>query len=326
MVRRSGVASVDSGVQSTGYADELPDVPAMQEQITKKRTWNGGGGRWLVWPTRVLLWAALLVIAYRGVTAIALNEVPAKDAGTGAASSSSVSTFPSGLSEAYALEFAQVYLNFSPAQENQRAQELAQYIPSGASSADPEFGWNGSGALRLDSANVAGINVQDASHAVVTVLASVNGGLMELGVPIYASGGGIVVSGEPAWLPAPSTIQPASQQQSSSDPGAQSALMSQLPAFFQAYASGDTATLNRFLAPGVTLNGLGGAVTYGSIASIYVPVGGTTRDITVTVNWQLPGAGGAQLSATYHMSVIDQQSGKWYVREISASTQPMGSQ
>jgi len=327
MVRRSGVASVDSVEQSTVYADEFPDVAAADGTgSTAKRTWNGGGGRWTVWPMRVLLWAALLVVAYRGVTAIVLDEVPAKDAGTGTASSSASSGFPATLGEAYALDFAHVYLNFSPSSQTQRGLELAQFIPSGASSADPEFGWNGSGTLNLDSANVAGLDVQDASHAVVTVLASVNGTLMELGVPIYASGGGIVVSGEPAWLPAPSTIQPASQQQASSDPSAQSALMSQLPAFFQAYASGDTATLNRFLAPGVTLNGLGGAVTYVSIASMYVPTGGTTREITVTVNWQLPGAGGAQLSATYDMSVIDQQSGKWYVREISASTQPMGSQ
>jgi hypothetical protein len=127
-------------------------------------------------------------------------------------------------------------------------------------------------------------------------------------------------------LPAPSTIQPASQQQASPDLSAQNALMSQLPAFFQAYASGDTATLNRFLAPGVTLNGLGGAVTFGSITSIYAPQGGATRDITVTVTWQVPDAAGAQLSATYDMSVVDQQSGKWYVREINASTQSTGSQ
>jgi hypothetical protein len=325
MVRRSGVASADGGTQSAVYADEFPDVPEQDRHDADKRTWNGGGGRWTVWPLRVLLWAALLVVAYRGVTAIVLNEVPAKDTGSSGAASSSAG-FPVTLSEAYALEFAHVYLNFTPSQANQRAQHLAQFVPSAASANDPDFGWNGSGTLRLDSANVAGVNVQDASHAVVTVLASVNGTLMELGVPIYASSGGIVVSGVPAWLPAPSTIQPASQQQASSDQNAQTALMNQLPAFFQAYASGDTATLNRFLAPGVTLNGLGGAVTFGQITSLYVPTGGNTREITVTVNWQLPGTAGAQLSATYDMSVIDQQSGKWYVREISASTEPMGSQ
>lgn len=323
MVRSSGVATEDGAMQPPGYSDELSEVA---DSPAGKRQWNGGGGRWMVWPMRVLLWVALLVVAYRGITAIALDEVPAKDAGAPASATSTDDGFPVTLGQAYALQFAQVYLNFSSAQQNQRAQQLAQFIPSDASTNDPEFGWNGSGTLRLQSANVAGIDVQNASTAVVTVLATVNGELMELGVPIYASGGGIVVSGQPAWLPAPSTIQPASQQQASSDVSAQNALMSQLPAFFQAYASGDTATLNRFLAPGVTLNGLGGAVTFGSITSIFAPQGGATRDITVTVDWQLPDAGGAELSATYDMSVVDQQSGKWYVREINASTQSMGSQ
>jgi hypothetical protein len=290
---------------------------------------NGSGGRWLVWPMRVLLWAALLVVAYRGVTAIVLDEVPASQTGTQNAATTANSRFPSMLAEAYALQFAQVYLNFSPADQNQRAQQLAQYIPSDASAVDPEFGWNGSGTLRLDSAHVANIDVRDNNNAVVTILASVNGQLMELGVPIYTSGGGLVVSGQPAWLPAPSTIQPATQQQDNSDQVAQTALMSQLPAFFQAYASGDTATLNRFLAQGVTLTGLGGTVTFSSIASMYVPPGGATRDITVQVVWRLAGMSGAsdaQLTTTYDMSVIDQQSGKWYVEGIRASTQPVGSQ
>jgi hypothetical protein len=41
---------------------------------------------------------------------------------------------------------------------------------------------------------------------VVTLLATVNGQLMELGVPVIAAGGGVVVAGEPAWLPAPQQI------------------------------------------------------------------------------------------------------------------------
>jgi Conjugative transposon protein TcpC len=327
-VRRSSVASFDSGTESGVYGYE-PSAGTERSTPVAKTPWSGGGGRWMVWPMRVVLWAAILVIGYRGVTAIVLNETPASTNAASSAPASSPTPFPVTLGEAFALQFGQVYLNFSPAGAAQRAQQLAAFIPANVSAVDPEFGWNGAGTERLQSEQVAGIDVRSAHTAVVTLLATANGRLMELGVPLYASGGGIVVSGEPARLPAPSAVSPPSTQGASSDPVAERALASQLPAFFQAYASSDQATLNRYLAPGTSLNGLHGAVVFSSIASIAVPRGGATRDITVTVNWVLPGqvrGGPAQLAETYDMSVVDQQNGRWYVREIRASTQPMGTQ
>jgi hypothetical protein len=328
VVRRSSVAGIDRGTESGAYG-YTPSGMTDRSTPAAKPPWSGGGGRWMVWPMRVILWAAILIIGYRGVMAIALNETPASTNATGPAPASAATAFPVTLGEAYALEFGQVYLNFSPAQAAQRARQLATFIPANISAVQPQFGWTGAGTMRLQSEQVAGIDVRSAHAAVVTLLVTVNGHLMELGVPLYASGGGIVVSGEPASLPAPSAASPPNPREASSDPVAQSALASQLPAFFQAYASGDQATLNRFLAPGTSLNGLDGAVVFGSIANIAVPRGGATRDITVTVNWMLPGQvsqGVAQLAQTYDMSVVDQASGRWYVKEIRASTQPMGTQ
>jgi len=131
------------------------------------------------------------------------------------------------------------------------------------------LGWNGIGQLNLQSLQVAGIRVQDQKHAVVTLLALLNGQLMELGVPVAATGSGLVVSGEPAWLPAPPRTSPP-------------------PA----------------------------------------PRG----QITVTVIWQVPvteqpgstvGNLGmaSKLKMTYGMSVVDLQSGKWYVNEFGASSE-----
>ena len=161
----------------------------------------------------------------------------------------------------------------------------------------------------------------------VTLLATVNGQLMELGVPVAASGGGVVISGEPAWLPAPRQISPPRAASQVSDPVAQRELINELPAFFQAYANGDGAALNGFAVRGVSLAGLGGEVTFDSIASLRVPPGGAARQITVTVIWQVPGQGESgvtKLEMTYGMSVVDLHSGKWYVNEISASTQAVG--
>ncbi|HEY0717832.1 MAG TPA: conjugal transfer protein [Streptosporangiaceae bacterium] len=257
--------------------------------------------------------------------AIVLNETPASRSGTsdGTTPAGSASNpFPTTLAQAYALQFGSAYLNFTPGTASQRARELAAFVPGAISGADPQLGWNGSGTLRLESEQVAGIAVSSSTRAVVTLLATVNGELMELGVPVYAAHGQVAVSGEPAWLPAPAQAAPPSTTPASSDPSAQAALSAQLPAFFQAYGSGDSATLNRFLAPGSSVAGLGGALAYSGISGLAVPAGGATRDITVAVTWQLTGQAPspARVDSTYDMTVVD-QGGKWFVRSIEASTQ-----
>ncbi len=289
------------------------------------RSWNGAGGRWRLWPLRLALWATLLIIAFRGVTAIIFNQATAPRADGTAAAGGAAAQFPVTLAEAYAMEFGQVYLNFSPAIQAQREQQLAAFVPASVAAANPDLGWNGAGQLSLQSEQVAGIAVADPAHAVVTLLATVNGQLMELGVPVVAAGGGVVIPGEPAWLPAPQRISPPTVAGAGSDPVAQGQLMAELPVFFQAYAAGDSAALSRFEARGVSLTGLGSALTFGSIASLQVPPGGASRQITVTVIWQVPAAAGeasvTKLAAAYAVSVTELQSGKWYVNEISAVTE-----
>jgi hypothetical protein len=288
--------------------------------------WGGAGGRWLLWPLRALLWAALLVVAFRGVTAVVFSQhVTASPAGAGTKPAAGAQ-FPVPLAEAYAAEFGRVYLNASAQNQAQREQQLAAFVPASLAAVHPDLGWNG-GQLSLQSEQVAGIAVQDPDHAVVTLLASVNGQLMELGVPIAASGGGVVVSGEPAWLPAPAqTSVPAAAAQRP-DPAVQSELASELPGFFQAYSTGTG--LTPFLAPGASLTGLDGTVSFDGIAGLYVPRGGSVRQITVSVIWQLlsPGAPtDTKLQVTYGMSVVQQSGVKWYVKEIGASTEAVGAQ
>ena len=292
-----------------------------------ERSWSGSGGRWLLWLLRVMLWATLLIIAYRGVTAIVFHQASAPPSGGTDAGGSTAGQFPATLAEAYATEFGQVYLNFSPATQAQREQELASFVPPSVAAANPDLGWNGTGQLHLQAEQVAGISVLDRRHAVVTLLATVNGQLMELGVPVTASGSGVVVAGEPAWLPAPPPVSPPRTASQASDPAARGELMTELPAFFQAYASGDTAALSRFEVRGVSLTGLGGAVAFDSIGGLQVPPGGAARQITVTVIWQLPeqaSAGVTKLEMAYRVSVLELQSGKWYVNEISAATEAVG--
>ena len=296
--------------------------------------WSGAGGRWLLWPLRVVLWVALLVIAFRGITAIAFGQGTAPAAGSGSAHAGGAQ-FPVSLAEAYAAEFGRAYLSFSPQNQGQREQALAAFVPASVAVAHPDLGWNGAGQLNLQMEQVAGIRVQDRAHAVVTLLAMVNGQLMELGVPVAVAGGGVVVSGEPAWLPAPPQASLSSPAPGRSDPVARGQLLNELPAFFQAYASGDSTTLRRLGLRGASLAGLGGAVVFDSIAALHVPSGGRSRTITVTVIWQLPGQPASaastrgmtpKLQMSYCVSVVALQSGKWYVTGIGASTEAVGAQ
>ena len=220
-----------------------------------------------------------------------------------------------------------MYLNADPATANQRASELATFLPAGA---DSQLGWNGNGSLVLQSEQVADVAVKDANHAVVTLLARVNGNLMELGVPVYYAGGALAVSGEPAWLPAPegrgAHAHPAQFRHGLAGGAGQT-----VPAFFQAYASGDQATLGRFLAPGTTVTGLNGQLTFGSLAGVIVPAGGDTRHVIATVEWNVPGqvssgaaSPSAQLEMSYALTIVN-KGGTWYISAIGPSFQTAGS-
>jgi hypothetical protein len=317
----SEVDPLAMGMQADGSLAARPGIDG---------NWPGAGGRWVLWPLRVVLWTALLVITFRGITAIIFSSslAPVGVTGTGTGEE-----FPVSLAEAYATEFGRVYLGFTPQNLGQREQALAAFVPASVSAANPSLGWNGIGQLDVQSVQVADIKVQDPQHAVVTLLALLNGQLMELGVPVAATGSGLVVSAEPAWLPAPPQASPPPGPRGS-DPVAQRQLMNELPAFFQAYASGDNADLNRFLVHGASVTGLGGAVTFDQISALHVPPGGTARQITVTVIWQLSDSAGSvtegtqgvtsKLEMTYGVSVVDLHGGKWYVKEIGASSEAVG--
>jgi len=336
MVRK---ATLDRGLRPDEFAtadDAMGDGPD-PAGLTERRPsqWRGAGGRWMVWAFRTVIWAVLLIIGFRGVEAIATSvKQPAAGSGNGAAPAAPDKSFPTGLAEAFALEFGSVYLNFSPATAAQRASDLTPFIPVGS---DPQFGWNGAGSQQLQSEQFASISVQSAHRAVVTLLARVDTGLIELDVPVYWARGGLVVSADPALLPWPQRATPPSVSSPANDSATVAALNGQLPGFFRAFASGDQQTLGRFLAPGASVTGLGGAVTFGSISAMEVPAGGATRRIAVSVTWRFPGqssprprgrrsagtssvsAAPAGLTMTYQMTVV-RQHGTWFVAAIGPST------
>lgn len=324
--RRTGSAGLAG--QSAGYASDGYTSDAGLTEQPQRTARRGSGGRWLVWLGRAVVWLVLLLIGYRGILAIVSSYQNPPASSPSSSSPPSANGFPVSLASGFALEFSEIYLNFSPSTAAQRATELTPFLAPGT---DPKLGWNGSGSQTVQSEQVVGVDVRNANSAVVDVLGLTGGRLIEIGVPVFYSGGGMVVSGQPALLTPPASLIPPTAPKMTIDVPAQQALSHQLPDFFRAYASasGESAKLKAFVAPGVQLSGLGGEVEFGNIVSVIVPVAnGSTRNITVTVTWLPastpsagpPASGGrAQLQMTYAMTVI-RRGGHWNVSSIGAST------
>jgi hypothetical protein len=328
MARR---ALLERSAELTADYEIPPRQPHSVRPAQATAHWQGAGGRWLIWVARAIAWAVLLLIGYRGVLAI----VQGSSARTPAASSSLQSAnaqFPVTAAEAYALEFSDVYLNFTPASAATRNQELARFLPPGTG---PSLGSDAAGTLHMIDEQVASVSVTGTHTAIVTLLARLSSGrLIELGVPVYATARGMSISGYPALLPGPGKAVPPPASQPTSDQATAAALQAQLPAFFQAYASGDQGTIARFAAPGAHITGLHDGVSFGGVDSVYVPAGGSTRQIAVTVTWKVPsapattakssapGVASATLQTTYQMTVV-RKDGSWDIRSIGVSTRAL---
>ncbi|WP_240197105.1 conjugal transfer protein [Nonomuraea lactucae] len=239
---------------------------------------------------------------------------------------------------AFAAQFAGVYLNFSPADAASRASKLTAFLAEGM---QPQLGWDGNGKFAAVAIQPYDIKAGDASNAVVSVAFQSGARRLLLSVPIYYSGddagGRFVVSGRPAILPAPAPADLPQVAEPEIDDVATAELKPQLEGFFKDYASGDTASLQRYLAVGKTLPSFGGAFTFGGLQDLVVPVGGATREVQAVVVWVVPGttpqadpnattdpsATAARIEQVYRLTV-EKQGDKWYVNDIRGAGRAVG--
>ncbi|PRX07814.1 UNVERIFIED_ORG: conjugative transposon protein TcpC [Actinomadura viridilutea] len=288
--------------------------------------WGGSGGRWWVWVGRAVLWALIIVIVVNGVRA-PFERFTAEDSGASGTQRSEKGTrFPTSAASAFALQFANVYLNYDQKDAPAREEQLRAFLPEGA---DGQFGWNGVGKMQVQSVNVAGVDVRDDHNGVVTVLARSQDKWLRLAVPVYAANASsLVVSGRPALLPPPAKAAPPQQGVRDRDSALESELQPVLGTFFQAYASSNQESLARF-SDGAAIGGLAGAVTFFQVREIVAPRGPAgERTVTATVAWQLPGTGpggaGGELEQTYELAMV-KKGANWYVRSIRGATPLSGS-
>ncbi|MFC6878302.1 conjugal transfer protein [Actinomadura yumaensis] len=285
--------------------------------------WGGSGGRWWVWVGRAILWALILVILVNGIRA-PFERFTADESsdGAGEAKPGKAAQFPSSAAGAFALQFANVYLNYDQKSAPQRAEQLRTFVPDGT---DAQFGWNGVGTLQLQSVQVAGVDARDANNATVTLLARSADKWFRLAVPVYAKNSALVISGRPALLPPPTKAALPQEGVKDRDTALEGELKPFLGTFFGAYAHGDQAALSRF-SDGTAIGGLADAVQFVQVNDVVAPKGPAgERTVTATVTWQVPGSGaagnGGELAQSYQLAMVKKGT-TWYVRDIRGSTEP----
>ncbi|MFI6577020.1 conjugal transfer protein [Nocardiopsis sp. NPDC050513] len=285
---------------------------------------SGAGGRWWVGVGRAVLWAFIIVVVFNGIWfplrgGLALPST-AEEPETGDAV-----TYPETASAAFALRFAEVYLDTSDTEA--RLGGLAAFVPEGEAAALDAA----ADSLTGDNLTVVAVDVLDDNNAVVVVRADVNGEPMRLDVPVYADEDALVVSGRPALLAAPSqaTLPPGAAFET--DPAATEQLEEVLPGFFEAYA-GEPEFLERFLEQGASITPLPqNTLEFAELSEITVPSQSSTgdddvRQVAATVRWNVPASDGTeagQLVQDYLVTVVD-SGDEWHVRDIQGAPSSFG--
>ncbi|MBB4937499.1 hypothetical protein FHR32_001804 [Streptosporangium album] len=255
----------------------------------------------------------------------------------GSPSVSADTEFPLSRATSFASQFAAVYLNFEAIRSQERAARLAPYLPDGA---EAQFGWDGLGRMAAGAVQPYGTEIVDRDNAVVTLAFQSGNRRQLLSVPVFhdSQTDRFVVSGRPGILPAPTPANLPPVSAGERDEAAEAELRTPLADFFKAYAASDTASLQRYAAAGVTLEGFGGAFTFVQLKSLSVPlVGGATRDVTATVVWGVPsgatpspgstpsdpGDMSGKLEQAYLLTVV-KQGDKWFVKDIRGAQRSVG--
>lgn len=334
MARRS---TVQQDPRIAGDPESYPpaDPPLSEREPMRRRGWSGGGGRWLVWTGRVVLWALIVVIVVNGVRA-PFERFTSNQGATGAPSAPADSGFPVQQGAAFANQFAAVYLNFDGTNPEQRDTRLTDFLADGV---ERRFGWNGFGRMAAGAIQFHSIEVADANNARVQVSFQSGARRWLLSVPIYQADGRFVVSGLPALLPSGGAAGLPAVAGPDRDANLEDQLRQTLEGFFRAYASGNAAELKLYAADGATIEGLGGQFTLAQLNSVVAPLGGETgRDVTVTVTWSItaadaaavptddpadPAAQPALLEQAYQLT-MEKQGDKWLVRQVQGASRSVG--
>ncbi|MBR8742977.1 conjugal transfer protein [Nocardiopsis sp. MG754419] len=306
-------------------ADDDHDLDAPRTRTSRA----GSGGRWWVGVGRVLLWAFILVVVFNGIWFPIRNGFSLPSASSAEPDTAETTSFPETSAAAFALRFADAYLDTSDPESRQSA--LAAFVPEGET-----------GALNLPADSLTGTNltvvavdVIDDHNARVVVRADVNGEPMSLQVPVYSDDDALVLSGRPALMAAPAQAALPEGVSYETDEQAAEQLTDTLSGFFEVYAE-EAGHLDRYVEPGVTIAPLpANTLEFNELSDITVPSRSSNgdddvRQVSATVVWSLPSGASAegggeagQMVQNYLVTVVD-SGNEWYVRDIQGAPHSFG--
>jgi hypothetical protein len=270
--------------------------------------------RVLLWLFRTLVVLVLLALLLLGVRDIVRGVAMPPATTTGGQTGQKGTSFPTDAASAYAARFAIAYETFDSADPQSHMNAVSPYVPDGV---DPMLGWDGEGAQTATQAIPAGVKVQSAKRATVTIAVLVNNGRwIYLAVPVAYSSGQFVVPGQPALLAPPPRATVPTPSNDPGDPALAQQLSQPMSAFFKAYAASSPTDLTYYAVPGATFEGLKGTVQFDSLADLHVYAGsGGTRQAVARVKWFDPKSG-AHFTQSYRLG-LKLVNGQWHVSSVT---------
>lgn len=283
--------------------------------LGRARSSVGGGGRWLVWVGRVVLWALVLVLLLNGVASLRRPVDPAP----APAPAPAAERFPVKAAEAFAVRFAHDYLTWDAAAPTVHADTLAPYVPEAV---DQHVGWAGNGQQIAVLVLPTRTDVVSDQTALVTVAAQVTGlnapRWVHLQVPVYTDGQDrFLVTDAPALVPPPGEAAPPPEPILATDAAVADQLREPLTAFFKAYAGSNPKELSYLLAPGAQVGTLHSTAKFEDL-QLTVPDGEDRRDVVAKVRWGDP-VTGSTFTQTYQVTVGQREDGRWYIEKLGAN-------
>ncbi|MEV4506056.1 conjugal transfer protein [Streptomyces klenkii] len=239
-------------------------------------------------------------------------------------------SYPTDQAQAVAARWARAYLTWDEARAADRARLLAADMPSGT---DTAIGWDGHGQQEVLDVQPGAVTVADRERARVRVEVLLHGakadekkGIKEtpdhwvgLDVPVVATRGRIVVTGQPGTVGIPASA-PALPDLPvpETDQDLSTATQSVTEKFFHAYATGETDTV---AAPGKTIPPLPAGMALKGVSSWALDKGsGDHRTGTARITWETAGGVVEQTYRVELTRVSSADAQRWQVSDVHGGT------